>query len=139
MYPIVAIMATRPCLISTARRRLKVASFLSAARPRGSQKPTGSCTPSSVAGSKLLYDEVLPPPPKNCRATFGSRARSGESVYRACAAGKQVSRTRGVGRHLFGLLGGPYEVGLTRPDTSWGEARTTTAPAEAPSHPRPSR
>eukprot|EP00438_Fugacium_kawagutii_P028175 Skav233614 [mRNA] locus=scaffold109:237473:243119:- [translate_table: standard] len=43
----------RPCLISTARRRLKVASSLSALSPSGSQNPMGSCTPSSFAGSKL--------------------------------------------------------------------------------------
>ena len=41
----------RPCLISTARRRLNVASSLSALSPKGSQKPMGSWTPSCFAGS----------------------------------------------------------------------------------------
>lgn len=45
-------LTMRPCLISTARRRLKVASSLSALKPRGSQNPIGSCTPNSFAGSK---------------------------------------------------------------------------------------
>lgn len=48
----------RPCLISTARRRLNVASSLSALSPKGSQKPMGSWTPSCFAGSNpVLADE----------------------------------------------------------------------------------
>ena len=58
------LVAMRPCLISTARRRLKVASSLSALNPSGSQKPTGSWTPSSFAGSKDAAD--VDSPPKNC-------------------------------------------------------------------------
>jgi len=50
----------RPCLISTERRRLKEASSPSLVKPRGSQKPTGACTPSSL-----------------------SKARRGEAVYKA--------------------------------------------------------
>mmetsp|Transcript_71447 Transcript_71447/g.231386 ORF Transcript_71447/g.231386 Transcript_71447/m.231386 type:complete len:229 (+) Transcript_71447:487-1173(+) len=63
MKPMVAIMATRPCLISTARRRLKSASSPSLQKPAGSQNPTGSCTPSCFVGSKAA------------RAVFVARAR----------------------------------------------------------------
>ena len=44
----------RPCFSSTALRRLKVSTSPSAERPRGSQKPTGACTPSSP-DSFVLY------------------------------------------------------------------------------------
>merc|ERR1719245_1190125 len=53
-------METRPCLISVARLRLKAAASPSWVNPTGSQKPTGSCTPSSL-----------------------SKARRGEPVYLA--------------------------------------------------------
>merc|ERR1719277_637137 len=53
-------MLMRPCFSSTVRRRLKEVSSHDDVKPNGSQKPTGSCTPSSF-----------------------SKARSGEAVYNA--------------------------------------------------------
>merc|ERR1712232_1255721 len=47
MYPMQASIDTRPCLSSVARLLLKFASDPSLVKPRGSQKPTGGCTPSS--------------------------------------------------------------------------------------------
>jgi len=60
MYPMVANIDTRPCFSSVWRRRAKFSVLPSAVNPAGSQKPTGSCTPSSL-----------------------SKARNGEPVYRA--------------------------------------------------------
>merc|ERR1719245_27946 len=45
-------METRPCLISVARLRLKAAASPSWVKPTGSQKPTGSCTPSSLSKAR---------------------------------------------------------------------------------------
>ena len=50
------IQTMRPCLISTARRRLKVASSLSALSPRGSQNPMGSWQIRPKTEICLLYD-----------------------------------------------------------------------------------
>eukprot|EP00421_Protoceratium_reticulatum_P005334 CAMPEP_0168371330 /NCGR_PEP_ID=MMETSP0228-20121227/7717_1 /TAXON_ID=133427 /ORGANISM="Protoceratium reticulatum, Strain CCCM 535 (=CCMP 1889)" /LENGTH=56 /DNA_ID=CAMNT_0008384217 /DNA_START=208 /DNA_END=378 /DNA_ORIENTATION=+ len=50
-------MEMRPCLISLARRRLKSSTSPSAENMRGSQKPTGGCTPSSF--SKALSGESV--------------------------------------------------------------------------------
>jgi len=60
MYPMVASIDTRPCFSSVWRRRAKFSTLPSAVNPAGSQKPTGSWTPSSL-----------------------SKARSGEPVYSA--------------------------------------------------------
>merc|ERR1719282_2229892 len=46
-------METRPCLISVARLRLKAAASPSWVNPTGSQKPTGSCTPSSLSKARI--------------------------------------------------------------------------------------
>ena len=51
MYPIVANIEMRPCLISVARRRLKSSTLPSAVKPAGSQKPTGAWTPSSFSNA----------------------------------------------------------------------------------------
>ena len=50
-------MATRPCLISVSRRRLKISLSPSRVYPTGSQNPTGACTPSS--SSKALRGESV--------------------------------------------------------------------------------
>mmetsp|Transcript_93413 Transcript_93413/g.301930 ORF Transcript_93413/g.301930 Transcript_93413/m.301930 type:complete len:281 (+) Transcript_93413:1-843(+) len=47
MYPMVASIDIRPCLISLSRRRLNTAASPSFDNPSGSKKPTGACTPSS--------------------------------------------------------------------------------------------
>eukprot|EP00959_Pyramimonas_sp_CCMP1952_P282840 5912413-Pyramimonas_sp.AAC.1 len=52
MYPMVASIETRPCLISVERRRLNAAASPSLLRPAGSQKPTGACTPSSLSNAR---------------------------------------------------------------------------------------
>ena len=52
MYPMVANIEMRPCLISVARRRLKSSTLPSAVKPAGSQKPTGACTPSSFSNAR---------------------------------------------------------------------------------------
>merc|ERR1719240_2354095 len=57
IYPIVASMDTRPCFSSVWRRRAKFSALPSAVKPAGSQKPTGSCTPSSF--SKALNGEAV--------------------------------------------------------------------------------
>mmetsp|Transcript_10223 Transcript_10223/g.19087 ORF Transcript_10223/g.19087 Transcript_10223/m.19087 type:complete len:94 (+) Transcript_10223:356-637(+) len=68
MYPIVAYMAMRPCLISTARRLLKVAASAPLLNPSGSQNPTGACTPMAVvemdADADELEEEEDDPPEK---------------------------------------------------------------------------
>ena len=51
MYPMVANIEMRPCLISVARRRLKSSTLPSAVKPAGSQKPTGAWTPSSFSNA----------------------------------------------------------------------------------------
>ena len=53
-------LTIRPCLISTARRRLNVASSLSALSPKGSQKPMGSWTPSCLDGSNAVDGDESP-------------------------------------------------------------------------------
>ena len=52
MYPMVASMEMRPCLISVARRRLKFSTLPSLERPAGSQNPTGAWTPSSFSNAR---------------------------------------------------------------------------------------
>ena len=52
MYPMVASIEIRPCLISVARRRLKSSTLPSLESPAGSQKPTGACTPSSFSKAR---------------------------------------------------------------------------------------
>eukprot|EP00972_Heterocapsa_arctica_P078583 11588601-Heterocapsa_arctica.AAC.1 len=41
-------VATRPCLSSAPRRRLKSPTSPSLQKPTGSQNPTGACTPGSL-------------------------------------------------------------------------------------------
>ena len=45
-------LPTRPCLSSVWRRRWKFSTLPSAVKPAGSQKPTGSCTPSSLSKAR---------------------------------------------------------------------------------------
>merc|ERR550534_2277930 len=63
MYPMVANMLMRPCLTSVARRRLKLSMLPSLDRPKGSQKPTGACTPSSLSNARsgdAVYSDQSP-------------------------------------------------------------------------------
>merc|ERR1719246_172446 len=53
MVPIMAAIATRPCLRSTARRRSKASGSVSS-HPRGSNTPSGSVTPSSSSFAMFI-------------------------------------------------------------------------------------
>merc|ERR1719443_1818866 len=57
MYPRVASIHTRPCFSSVTLLRLYASSSPLLVKPRGSQKPTGGCTPSSL--SKALSGEAV--------------------------------------------------------------------------------
>jgi len=78
IYPMVASMQMRPCLISTERLRLKAATSPSAESPRGSQKPTGSCTPNSL--SKAFTETIFRCP------CFAPAGRADKSAMAAVAA-----------------------------------------------------
>merc|ERR1719491_922045 len=99
-------METRPCLISVARLRLKAAASPSWVKPTGSQKPTGSCTPSSLSKARIETKHLLvacvggkhadPLAPLNLSLRTVSVARTTDTPSIAIPAATEVSASTDV-------------------------------------------
>mmetsp|Transcript_2833 Transcript_2833/g.5967 ORF Transcript_2833/g.5967 Transcript_2833/m.5967 type:complete len:211 (-) Transcript_2833:17-649(-) len=80
-WPSTASMHTRPCLISTSRRRSKRSWSAFSKIPRGSQKPRGGCAPTSVSKAFRAL-EVW--------AAFGATKAAAEPRQRARTAARNI-------------------------------------------------
>mmetsp|Transcript_50429 Transcript_50429/g.90544 ORF Transcript_50429/g.90544 Transcript_50429/m.90544 type:complete len:161 (+) Transcript_50429:305-787(+) len=138
MYPIVASMEIRPCLSSTDRRRWNASTSPSLAKPRGSQNPTGGCTPSSLSKARTgtteleaacpLWDKPASTAPT--AATPVILLKTPDDWGWTEAAGAAWSSVVGARRLLPELLGAA-DKNAAPPQSAARPAAVTPAPFEA--------